>query len=542
MAKKKESLTLDEGLDKALVADWEQPYQVPNNWLWIRLGELLTEVKNGTTIKQDKALEGFNVTRIESLQQQTIDFNRLGVIVDDSKIKDSDWYKKGDIALSHINSAEHVGKTAFITEDMLPLVHGMNLLRLRFNNLFDPKLFQLFSQSFQYKQSVIERINMAVNQVSINQKQLCTIEVPLPPLDEQQRIVGRIQSLFFKLDEAKEKAQVALDSFEKRKTTILHMAFTGELTKKWRKDNNIDLDSWEKTKLGKACQVNPKRVDIKKMDDTTIVTFVPMPSVSEILGEITEPISERLQKVKKGYTNFCTDDVLFAKITPCMENGKSAVVGNLENNLGFGSTEFHVLRSNENTFNRYIYHLVRWKKFRDEAKTVMTGAVGQQRVPKSFMEEYSLYLPSLPEQTEIVRILDSIFENEQQAKELTCVIEKIDLIKKAILARAFRGELGTNNPEEESALQHLKEMLSKENIEEQKPNKKQITIPNSISKQFKTDLEEQIYRVILENQNSTLNQILSCISSSKHLDAMEVITILYEKGLINKKEDLYSAK
>ena len=90
----------------------------------------------------------------------------------------------------------------------------------------------------------------------------------------------------------------------------------------------------------------------------------------------------------------------------------------------------------------------------------MTGAVGQQRVPKSFLEEYPLAIPSVPEQQEIVRILDSLFSKEQQAKEAAeAVLDKIDLLKKSILARAFRGELGTNDPNEESALEQLKSVL-----------------------------------------------------------------------------------
>jgi type I restriction enzyme S subunit len=142
-----------------------------------------------------------------------------------------------------------------------------------------------------------------------------------------------------------------------------------------------------------------------------------------------------------------------------MENGKSAVVGSLVNDIGFGSTEFHVLRCSERLYNRFLYHLVRWQMFRDEAKQVMTGAVGQQRVPKEFLEQYSINLPPLSEQKDIVRILDNLLENEQKAKELCDVIDKIDLMKKSILARAFRGELGTNNPEEESAIELLKQVL-----------------------------------------------------------------------------------
>ena len=140
-AKNETVLTPEEKLAQALVPVAEQPYQVPENWCWVYLSGILSEIKNGTTIKQDKSGEGYSVTRIESLQNQTIDFDRLGSIVDESAIKEADWYAAGDIALSHINRSEHVGKTALITEGMLPLVHGMNLLRLWFIDTLLPILF-----------------------------------------------------------------------------------------------------------------------------------------------------------------------------------------------------------------------------------------------------------------------------------------------------------------------------------------------------------------------------------------------------------------
>lgn len=218
--------------------------------MWVRLGSLLKEIKNGTTIKQDKSGNGFSVTRIESLQNQTIDLMRVGTILETEKIKETDWYKSGDITLSHINSIEHVGKTALITDAMLPLVHGMNLLRLRFFEIYTPDLFQLYSQTYQYKNEIRSRINMAVNQVSINQKQLSSLEIPLPPLSEQQRIVERIEELFAKLDEAKERLQEVVDSFAVRKAAILHKAFTGELTKQWRRENGVSDESWEEITWG----------------------------------------------------------------------------------------------------------------------------------------------------------------------------------------------------------------------------------------------------------------------------------------------------
>lgn len=462
MAKKKQiELTIEEKLQNALVPKEEQPYKIPNNWCWVRLDFLLKEICNGTTIKQNKEGKTARVTRIESLQNNTIDFNRIGNIVNESLIKDKDWYIEGDIIVSHINSIEHVGKSAVITRDMLPLVHGMNLLRLRLNNICNSQFFQLYTRTTDYKKSIVNRVNRAVNQVSINQKQLCSLEIPITNLKEQQRIVNRIESLFAKIDRAKELIENTLAQFEQNKMAILHKAFTGELTVKWRKENNIDLSSWENGILMDFCKINPKKIDTKELDDDMTVSFIPMPCVSDIWGKITKKELRKLGEVKKGYTNFCEGDVLFAKITPCMENGKSAIVDKLENDIGFGSTEFYVFRCNENKLNnKYLHYFVRQKTFRDEAKGEMTGAVGQQRVPKTFLENYKIKLPTIEEQQEIVNILDKLLAKYNKIKDLEKQLEQIELLKKAILAKAFRGELGTNNPDEESAEVLLKEILA----------------------------------------------------------------------------------
>ena len=438
MAKKKESLSLEERLEKALLSDSEQPYKVPSNWVWTRLSEVVS-IKTGkkdANYATDDGQYNFFTCAAEPLKCDDYSFDGESILV--------------------AGNGANVGLSLYFY-GKFEAYQRTYVLQKGVKSELSIKFIFYHLQGFWEEYNKDKQYGSATNYIKMGNFK--NYPIPLPPLGEQQRIVDCIESLFSKLDAAKENVQTVLDSFEKNKANILHKAFTGELTIKWREENGVSLDSWEETTLGLVCQINPKRVDTKNIDDSTIVTFVPMPSVSDVLGEIVKPLSEKLQKVKKGYTNFCTDDVIFAKITPCMENGKSAVVGTLENNIGFGSTEFHVIRCNANIFNRYIYHLVRWKKFRDEAKAVMTGAVGQQRVPTAFLEEYPLNLPTFDEQIEIVRILDNIFEKEQQAKELANIIEKIDLMKKAILTRAFRGELGTNDPEEESAVELLREIL-----------------------------------------------------------------------------------
>lgn len=335
-----------------------------------------------------------------------------------------------------------------------------DILVFRFKNKITAKYINYYFDTVDFIKYVVKNSN-GINLPRVSAKEIGLYKIKLPPINEQQRIVNIIESLFVKLDRAKELIENTLAQFEQNKMAILHKAFTGELTVKWRKENNIDLSSWENGILMDFCKINPKKINTKEFDDDMIVSFIPMPCVSDIWGKIVKKELRKLGEVKKGYTNFCEGDVLFAKITPCMENGKSAIVDKLENDIGFGSTEFYVLRCDENKLNnKYLHYFVRQKTFRDEAKGEMTGAVGQQRVPKTFLENYKMKVPTIEEQQEIVNILDKLLAKYNKIKNLEQQLEKIELLKKAILAKAFRGELGTNNPDEESAENLLKEILA----------------------------------------------------------------------------------
>ena len=258
--------------------------------------------------------------------------------------------------------------------------------------------------------------------------------------DEQKRIVTIIESLFSKLDAAKSIVQKILDGYELRRAAILHKAFTGDLTKNFRADSGLTLDDWQEKKLGDVCQINPPKISTRNLSDDLEVSFFPMASLSEVEGKITKPQIKKLGEVKRGYTNFSEGDVVFAKITPCMENGKSAVIEKLVNGVGYGTTEFFVLRCSESILNKFLHHFIRGKKFRAEAKEVMAGAVGQLRVPKNFLTNYEMTLPPINEQKEIVRVLDSLLDKEQRTKEFAeKILSEIDLLKRTILARAFRG-------------------------------------------------------------------------------------------------------
>lgn len=147
--------------------------------------------------------------------------------------------------------------------------------------------------------------------------------------------------------------------------------------------------------LKDVCQINPKKDNYIANIKDFLVSFVPMSAVSES-GEIDTTIIKCYDEVKKGFTSFIEDDVLFAKITPCMENGKGAIAKKLKNSVGFGSTEFHVLRPLKDKSNSaWIYYLTSFSHFRKEAEIKMTGSAGQRRVPASFLENYKIALPPL---------------------------------------------------------------------------------------------------------------------------------------------------
>lgn len=154
-----------------------------------------------------------------------------------------------------------------------------------------------------------------------------------------------------------------------------------------------DDKGWGITTLGECCELNPKRPRV--IDDELLVSFVPMPAVSED-GKIDCSDIKPYKEVRKGFTYFAENDVLFAKITPCMENGKGAVAKGLEGGIGFGSTEFHVLRPIAGKSNPYwLYILTMFESFRVGARKVMTGTGGQLRVPIGYLNDYSITLPPI---------------------------------------------------------------------------------------------------------------------------------------------------
>ncbi|MEW6416657.1 MAG: restriction endonuclease subunit S [Nitrospirota bacterium] len=208
----------------------------PSSWIISTIGECFFEIKNGTTMTQNKTGRGIPVSRIETIQSYTFDLSRVQHVDNISKdVLEAYRYKMGDIALSHINSYEHVGKTALYEGEPKQFIHGMNLLRLRFGHSYIlPKYAHYFMQTEFFRQEVRSRVSHAVNQVSINQKNLSLVPIIIAPFNEQYRIVNKLDKLFYKINICRIRlSQISLvdgKSFINRLTqSVLAKAFRGEL-------------------------------------------------------------------------------------------------------------------------------------------------------------------------------------------------------------------------------------------------------------------------------------------------------------------------
>ena len=191
--------------------------------------------------------------------------------------------------------------------------------------------------------------------------------------------------------------------------------------------NPFEINS-EVVPLSSLCSINPSKP--KGLDDSLSVSFIPMDRISED-GEYAEFETKPLKDVKKGFTYCAEDDVLFAKITPCMENGKGAILKGLSNGIGFGSTEFHVLRPILGISNsEWLYFLTKLNGFRIDAAKNMTGTGGQKRVPSSYLLNFKVLKPQLEVQREFAKI---VHQADKSKFELKQCIEHIDKVIKSLI-------------------------------------------------------------------------------------------------------------
>lgn len=458
-AKKEAALTPEERLQAALVPDWEWPYKLPGNWCWTKIGSI-SSLHRGVSYKKtdahtERRENSCLVMRGGNICEGSIDTEADNIYVDISLVAENQIVRKNDIIIvASTGSTKVIGRAGISKMDYLDVAFGAFLLLVRPSTKVNQRYIDYFFLSDNYRNR-IKKLASGININNIRGEYITETLVPLAPLAEQQRIVDRIESLFAKLDEAKEKAQAVVDSFETRKAAILHKAFTGELTAKWREEHGVGMESWEVRTLDSVCS---SIFDGDHMPPPKAESGIPFLVISNVnTGHLT---FENTRFVPQEYYDTLSDtrkpqlgDVLYTLV------GSFGIPVVVNSKRPFCFQRHMALLRPIDVSPQFLWYILQTPEMYDKASSIATGTA-QLTVPIKGLRAMTIPRPNIAEQVEIVRILDGFFAREQSAKEAAeAVLDQIDLMKKSILARAFRGELGTNDPSEESAVELLKQIF-----------------------------------------------------------------------------------
>lgn len=453
MPKKKTALTIEERLQQALVPAEEQPYEVLENWVWVRLESVASWGSGGTPSRKHEEYYNGDILWIK-----TGELNNGWIYDTEEKITD-EGLKKSSAKLfppysvliamygATIGKVAILGVPATTNQACACAVCNQSLLYM-----------YLFYYCISQKNVFIEK-GKGGAQPNISQIILKQHPIPLPPLSEQQRIVERIEELFAKLDEAKERLQEVADSFAVRKAAILHKAFTGELTKQWRRENGVSDESWEEKKLGEVGSWlgggTPSTSREEYWENGNILWITSKDMKSAVIEDTLMKVNEI--GVKNSSANYIEKPALLV----VMRSGilrRTFPVAMVKKPFTVNQDLKAIIPDKDDL--EFLY----WMLLSNEQRildTCMKNGTTVESINSNALKDLTFKCPTLSEQHEIVRLIDDLLARERAAQQAAeQALASIDLMKKSILARAFRGELGTNKASEASALELLKQVLA----------------------------------------------------------------------------------
>ena len=429
------------------VPEAEWPYQVPENWQWVYWGEI-GDFISGNGFKNE--YQGFT--------NYDIPFYKVGSL----KYSDSNGYIY-DNTNTISNEIRIILKASLIpTSSILfaKIGEAIRLNRRSINNI--PCCIDNNMMAFVSKNCIVKYVYFwscglnlydytnATTVPAIRKTDLEKIPFPLPPLAEQQRIVDRIERLFAKLDEAREKAQAVVDGFENRKAAILHQAFTGELTKKWREERGIGMDTWERLPLSKLSDKifdGPFGSNLKTEDYVDSgIRVVRLENIKNLWFDDSKQsfVTKEKYKTIENHTLYPTDLIMATFISDEIK------ICQMPSYIGFAINKSDCvgIRLKDSINHCYVLFYLSSKDVYNNLLKSIHGAT-RPRVNTKQIKSIQIPTSSLNEQTIIIQEIEKLLSQERRARDLAeSVIAQIDGMKKAILARAFRGELGTNVPGE----------------------------------------------------------------------------------------------
>lgn len=370
---------------------------------------------------------------------------------------------KEDVLLCKINPRiNRVWKVSQFTDNELIASSEWIIIR---NNHINANYLMYCFQSKYFREFMLSNVSgVGGSLMRAQPKYVQTYPIPLPPLSEQQRIVESIEELFAKLDEAKERLQEVADSFAVRKAAVLHNAFTGELTKQWRRENGVSDESWEEITWGSFIEKieagkNWNALGRPPKNGEFGVVKVSAVTWGEFLEDESKTCTEESQWNEEK--RISVGDFLFSRANTIQLVGNCVIVKDVKRKLMLSDKILRFSLS-ERVYDFFALWYTRTSSYRKQIESVASGNQdGMRNISQNNMKMIIFPLPTLPEQHEIVRLIDDLLARERAAQQAAeQALASIDLMKKSILARAFRGELGTNKASEASALELLRQVLS----------------------------------------------------------------------------------
>lgn len=408
MPKKKTALTIEERLQQALVPAEEQPYEVPENWVWVRLGAIAEIVTGGTPSKKHPEYYGGNFPfyKPSDLDQGRLTYDASEYLSEEGK-NVSRIIPKNSTAVCCIGS---IGKCGYL------MCEGTTNQQI---NSAIPKINSLCLYYYLCTENFVQDLLSMASATTIaivNKSKMESCAFPLPPLSEQQRIVERIEELLAKLDEAKERLQEVADSFAVRKAAILHKAFTGELTKQWRRENGVSDESWEEITWGSFIEKieagkNWNALGRPPKNGEFGVVKVSAVTWGEFLEDESKTCTEESQWNEEK--RISVGDFLFSRANTIQLVGNCVIVKDVKRKLMLSDKILRFSLS-ERVYDFFALWYTRTSSYRKQIESVASGNQdGMRNISQNNMKMIIFPLPTLPEQHEIVRLIDDLLARER---------------------------------------------------------------------------------------------------------------------------------
>ena len=408
---------------------------VPQGWHWVRLGDVCERPEYGASASArpfDPALARY--VRITDIT----DDGRLkadGACSADPEQVDGYELGQGDLLFARSGS---VGRTYLYRPQDGPCVFAGYLIRFRPDpNVALPRYVERYTHSDTYRRWVASMLRVGA-QANINAVEYSSLPILLPPIAEQRRIVSVVDGL----DEAIDRTDAVIATTEKLREGMLGELLTRGVPGthwEWKHVPNFGEipNNWKVVRLGDVAEVNPKRPRLDISPESP-VTFLPMASIGENGAGIVEPESREFRDVAKGFTYFEENDVLFAKITPCLQNGKHALATGLTAGLGFGTTEFHVVRAGPKIEHSHLLRVLTRPANIEKCVRSFSGTAGQQRVHPEILRSLPVLLPPLTEQQAVAALLDSV---DEQMRRIQGERDALALLRTSVTAKLLSGSV-----------------------------------------------------------------------------------------------------